>query len=509
MLQWFLTYLSIKVLLTSRPALRNQKSPPKKCLFTTKSGPTKCHLGTIYVAKPYYFSYHELMKRLFLEKLVQWKSKEGRKPLILKGVRQVGKTYLLQHFGKTFFPAFHYLNFEKEERLSRIFDSNLDPKRILSEIELFLSHKIDRKNDLVIFDEIQVCPKALTSLKYFQEEMPELALASAGSLLGIHLGPVSFPVGKVDTLTLYPMSFTEFLIALGETQAVAFLDEVTLETKIPEFLHGRLWNRLKLYFIVGGLPEAVATFCRHQESIYEALEHVRQKQEDIVNAYYADMAKHSGKENAMHIERVFRSIPIQLARLQEGSAKKFIFKDVIPGVNRYSRLAGPIDWLEACGLILRVPICHSAQLPLLAYTKENEFKLYIFDVGILGAMSDLAPKAIYDYDYGSFKGYFAENFIAQEFLCAGSKKLYGWSEKNSEIEFLQEMDGQIIPVEVKSGFVTQAKSLKVFRDKYSPSCSWIFSAKNLSVNESRDLIRCPHYLAGRFMSLQAAFFEGL
>lgn len=441
------------------------------------------------------------MKRLFLEKLIHWKNKSGRKPLILKGVRQVGKTFLLQHFGKEHFPAFHYLNFEKEEKLSRIFDSNLDPKRLLSEIELFLSQKIDKNNDLVIFDEIQVCPKALTSLKYFHEEMPELALASAGSLLGIHLGPVSFPVGKVDTLTLYPMSFTEFLIALGETQAVEFLDGLTIETKIPEFLHEKLWNTLKLYFIVGGLPEAVSTFCRHQESLYDALEQVRLKQYDIVNAYYADMAKHSGKENSMHIERVFRSIPIQLAKVQDGSAKKFTFKDVIPGVNRYSRLVGPIDWLEACGLILRVPICHSAQLPLLAYTRENEFKLYIFDVGILGAMSGLAPKVIYDYDYGSFKGYFAENFIAQEFLCAGFKKLYGWSEKNSEIEFLQEMEGKIIPVEVKSGLATQAKSLKVFRDKYSPSYGWIFSAKNLSINESRDLIRSPHYLASRFISL--------
>lgn len=438
------------------------------------------------------------MRRAYLEKLIHWKSKSDRKPLILKGVRQVGKTYLLQQFGKEYFPAFHYLNFEKDSQLAKIFEPNLDPQRIISEIELYLSRKIDKEKDLIIFDEIQICPRALTSLKYFQEEMPALALASAGSLLGIYLGPVSFPVGKVDTLTLYPMSFEEFLLAIDEKMAYEFLNPITIDTKIPEILHDRLWEKLKLYFIVGGLPEAVSTFSLNKGNLYEALEMVRSKQIDVINAYYADMAKHSGKENAMHIERVFRAIPIQLAQTQDGNAKKFSFKGVIPGVDRYSRLAGPIDWLQACGLIIKVPICHSAQLPLLAYTKENTFKLYVFDVGILGAMSNLAPKVIYDYNYGSFKGYFAENFIAQEFFYAGAHSLFSWHEKNSEIEFLQELDGTIIPVEVKSGWVTQAKSLKVFNERYHPPYSVIFSANNSSLNEAKNLIRLPHYLANQF-----------
>lgn len=446
------------------------------------------------------------MRRTYLEKLIHWKNKSDRKPLILKGVRQVGKTYLLQHFGKEHFPAFHYLNFEKGGQLAKIFEPDLDPQRIVNEIELYLSRKIDKRTDLVIFDEIQICPRALTSLKYFEEEMPELALASAGSLLGVYLGPVSFPVGKVDTLTLHPMSFEEFLIAIDEKMASEFLQQVTIETKVPEILHDRLWEKLKLYFIVGGLPEAVSTFCNNKDSLYEALEKVRAKQLDIINAYYADIAKHSGKENAMHIERVFRAIPIQLAQAQEDSVKKFSFKGVIPGANRYSRLAGPIDWLQACGLIIKVPICHSAQLPLLAYTKENLFKLYVFDVGILGAMTHLTPQVIYDYDYGSFKGYFAENFIAQELLYAGAVALYGWSEKNSEIEFLQETEGTIIPVEVKSGGVTQAKSLKVFRERYHPPYAFIFSAKNLSVNNSKDLIRCPHYLVSQFFKSRRLLF---
>jgi len=442
------------------------------------------------------------MRRAYLEKLIHWKNKLDRKPLILKGVRQVGKTYLLKHFGNEYFPAVHYLNFEKESQLVKIFEQDIDPQRIVSEIELYLSRKINKEKDLLIFDEIQICPRALTSLKYFQEEMPELALASAGSLLGIYLGPVSFPVGKVDILTLYPMSFEEFLIAIDEQMAYDFLKRVTIDTKIPDILHDKLWRNLKLYFIVGGLPEAVVTFCLNKESLYEALEMVRSKQMNVINAYYADIAKHSGKKSAMHIERVFRAIPLQLAQAQDGNAKKFSFKGVIPGVDRYSRLAGPIDWLQACGLIIKIPICHSAQLPLLAYTKENIFKLYIFDVGLLGAMSNLAPKVIYDYDYGSFKGYFAENFVAQEFLYSGAQFLCSWHEKNSELEFLQELEGTIIPVEVKSGWITQAKSLKVFKGRYHPPYSIIFSAKKLSVNEKEGLIRSPLYLANQFFKSQ-------
>lgn len=470
---------------------------PKNAKIKQNLGPQSVNFDS-FLAFNTMLCYSEMMRRAYLEKLIHWKSKPDRKPLILKGVRQVGKTYLLKHFGNEYFPAVHYLNFEKDSQLAKIFEQNLDPQRIISEIELYLSRKINKEKDLVIFDEIQICPRALTSLKYFQEEMPELALASAGSLLGIYLGPVSFPVGKVDILTLYPMSFEEFLIAVDEKMAYEFLKQVTFDTKVPEILHDRLWRNLKLYFIVGGLPEAVATFSLNKNSLYEALEMVRSKQKDVINAYYADIAKHSGKENAMHIERVFRAVPLQLAQAQDGNAKKFSFKGVIPGVDRYSRLTGPIDWLQACGLIIKVPICHLAKLPLLAYTKENIFKLYVFDVGVLGAMSTLAPKVIYDYDYGSFKGYFAENFVAQEFLYAGAHFLYSWHEKNSELEFLQELDGKIIPVEVKSGWVTQAKSLKVFRERYHPPYSIIFSAKNLSVNDAKDLIRSPLYLANQF-----------
>jgi len=437
------------------------------------------------------------MRRTFLEKLVSWKAKPDRKPLIVKGARQVGKTYLLHQFGREYFPNYHYFNFEQQEELARIFALNLEPSRIIEELELYQERKIDPINDLVVFDEIQACPRALTSLKYFHELMPQLAVASAGSLLGIHLGPGSFPVGKVDFLTLLPMSFEEFLFACEGDKSQKFLHPTSEQFRIPELVHEHLWNHLKLYFIVGGLPEVVMTFCRYKDSLLEAFQQVRAKQAALLLAYYADIAKYSGKENAMHIERTFRAVPSQLAQSQDGSAKKFSFKDVLPGASRYSRLAGPIDWLQACGLLIKVSICHSAQVPLRAFTKENEFKLYVFDVGLLGQMSGLAPQSIYEYDYGTFKGYFAENFVAQEFLYSGEEQLFSWHEKSAELEFLRDVAGKIFPIEVKSGWVTKSKSLKVFSERYQPPFRVIFTAKNYAISDDGTLHRYPLYLASR------------
>ncbi|MBS0635103.1 MAG: ATP-binding protein [Verrucomicrobia bacterium] len=435
------------------------------------------------------------MRRTFLDKLVAWKTSPRRKPLIIKGARQVGKTYLLRQFGQMHFPNCHYFNFEKQEELARLFAYNLEPQRIIEELEIYQGRKIDIINDLVVFDEIQACPRALTSLKYFQEDMPQLALASAGSLLGIYLGPVSFPVGKVDFLTLYPMSFEEFLYACEGDRSLKFL---TSTERIPELVHDHLWKQLKLYFIVGGMPEVVDIFCTHRAHLFDAFREVRIKQEAILLAYYGDIAKHSGKENAMHIERVLRSIPSQLAQTQDGSARKYSFKDVIPGASRYSRLAGPIDWLQACGLLIKVPIVHTAQVPLMAFAKENDFKLYLFDVGLLGQMSGLDPKVIYEYEYGTFKGYFAENFVAQEFLYSGATQLFSWHEKSAEIEFLRDVEGALIPIEVKSGWVTKSKSLKVFSDRYQPPYRVVFSAKSIAISDDGTLRRYPLYLANKF-----------
>lgn len=438
------------------------------------------------------------MRRKLLTKLLQWKENPNRKPLILQGTRQVGKTTLLKQFGKDFFQKIHMLNFEKDPALEKVFEKSLNPKQILSELEFYFNQTIDVAQDLLVFDEIQACPRALTSLKYFAEEMPQLALAAAGSLLGIYLGPVSFPVGKVDIMTLYPMSFHEFLLALDDKRSLDILDNLTLQDTIPELAHEHLFEQLKHYFIVGGLPEIVKTFRDEKESLLRAFTQVREKQTMLIESYLADIAKHSGKINAMHISRIWQAVPSQMAHTHDGNASKFVFKGVVPGVDRYSRLAGAIDWLEAAKLIIKVPIVHSGNLPFSAYASENTFKLYLFDVGILGAMTNLNPQVILKYDYGSYKGYFAENFVAQALLASGERALYSWQERLAEVEFLSDVDGQAIPIEVKSGWVTHAKSAQIFAEKYHSPYRIIYSGKNLSYNPT--VHRLPLYLAGQHLA---------
>ena len=435
------------------------------------------------------------MKRQLLKKLLTWSKNPGRKPLLLHGVRQVGKTYLLQELGAKHFPQTHYFNFEKQASLHDIFKLDLDPKRLLRELRFYSNKKIDEKNDLIIFDEIQACPLALTSLKYFQEEIPELALACAGSLLGLSLGHGSFPVGKVDMLTLHPLSFYEFLMAIDDEKSLAILRDINLERAIPEIVHQHLWEQLKIYFVVGGLPEAVRTYKHNRDDLFSAFNAVRIKQQELITGYYSDIAKHAGKINSMHIDRVWRAVPSQLGMTHSGNAEKFTFKQIIPGINRYSRLVNVIDWLEATHLIIKIPIVNNAELPFSAYCKDNTFKLFLFDVGILGAMSDLPPKKILDYDYGTYKGYFAENFIAQMFLTSGVTQLFSWRENTAEIEFLRDMNGDVIPIEVKSGWVTKAKSLAVFSQKYHPTYRVIFSANNLYCDHALRTHYYPIYLA--------------
>ena len=434
------------------------------------------------------------MRRNIWDKLVKWKNKKDRKPLILKGARQVGKTYILQAFGRENFSQVHYLNFEKHKQLGKIFEEDLIPRNILKDLSFYLNTSIDKENDLVIFDEIQNIPRALTSLKYFQEELPEMAVCSAGSLLGIQMSDESFPVGKVEFLNMFPMSFEEFLSGNGDTKSFEFLRNRERSEVIPQIVHNHLWEQLKIYFVVGGLPEIVKTFAEYKDNLFTALEKVREEQNNLLLTYIADIAKHSGKQNAMHVERLWRNVPAQLAREHDGSAGKFKFKGVIPGIKRYSKLAGSIDWLVSAGLIIKVSIVNSGQLPFSAYATENTFKLYVFDVGLLGALSDLSPKSIMEYEYGSYKGYFAENFAAQEFICSGVKELYCWKEGSAEVEFLREINGDVLPVEIKSGWVTQAKSIKVFAQKYHPKYRMIFSANNLFLDTVNKVYRYPLYL---------------
>jgi len=438
------------------------------------------------------------MKRELYHNLVKWKAQSPRKPLILRGVRQCGKTYLLQHFGKQAFSRTHYLNFEKDKSLATLFESNLEPKSIIEKLNFYFDTAIDLQNDLIIFDEIQDCPRALTSLKYFAEEMPEVYLVAAGSLLGVHLAPVSFPVGKVEFMDLYPLSFREFLLALEDVKSVSFLDECDLKKETPSIIHQHLWERLKWYFIVGGLPEVVKTFRDNRDSLFGAFDHVRAMQETLIATYLADMAKHAGKVNAMHLDRVWRAIPSQLARTQDGSAARFQFRGIIPGIDRYQRLVNVIDWLEAANLIIKVPIVKSGELPFTAYAEDSHFKLFLFDVGLLGALSSLPPKTLLDYDYGTYKGYFAENYVAQAFMSSNGSPFVSWQEKRAEVEFLRIHNGDVIPIEVKSGGVTKAQSLQKFVEKYRPPYRVICSANKLHVDNTHTVHKYPLYLAHRF-----------
>ena len=435
------------------------------------------------------------MKRNITESLNNWESSANRKPLILRGARQVGKTYILKEFGSVAFPRCHYVNFEKDERLGRIFEQDLNPDRILDELQFYFDQSIDRGRDLVIFDEIQRYPKALTSLKYFSEDMPELALCAAGSLLGVTLHVDSFPVGKVQFLDMHPLSFDEFLDGVGKERLAELIRKHDLTQPFPETAHEQLWNMWKHYLVVGGLPEAVNRYRERQDNLYEAVRMIRKAQMDLLDAYLADMAKHCGKTNALHIERLWRNVPAQLAKTQNGSAGKFKLREGIPGIRGYERLSMPLDWLGRANLLIRVPIVDTIGIPLSGYARENRFKLYFFDVGLLGAVSGIAPATFLNYDFGSYQGYVAENFVAQELRAAGEKTLCCWQGRTAEVEFLLEKEGEIMPVEVKSGWVTQSKSLKVYAERYRPSRMCVLSANNITHENRRHYL--PIYAASR------------
>jgi len=305
------------------------------------------------------------MHRLAKEKLQAWKASANRKPLILRGARQVGKTWLLKEFGRANFPSIHYVNFEEDERLGRLFEKDLRPARILDELRFHFGCPLDAATDLLVFDEIQRCPRALTALKYFAEEMPAAAVCAAGSLLGVGLAPEAFPVGKVTFLDLFPMTFEEFLLGIGETMLAQTLAAMEPGLPLPEMAHGRLWEIWKHYLVVGGMPEAVKAYAaRRADSVYDAFSAVRKTQRDLADAYLADIAKHSGKVNALHIERLWRNVPAQLARMQDMQLPRFRFKDAVAGLAGYGRLSGPLDWLESAGLLIRASIVEKPAIPL-------------------------------------------------------------------------------------------------------------------------------------------------
>jgi len=438
------------------------------------------------------------MKRDIDQKLLHWKDKKNRKPLILHGVRQCGKTYSLHAFGEKNFRQVFLINFEQQPDAHLIFSGELSPKSILNDVSFHFNALIDPAHDLLILDEIQSCPRAITSLKYFYEEMPNFAICAAGSLLGLSLASAAFPVGKVDFLTLRPMHFIEFLEALGDVSAASLLrteDINQLISNISPAIHKQLWKRFTWYCVTGGLPEVVAVFVKQQGRLFDAFSEAREKQTGLITGYYADIAKHSGKQNAMHIERILDSIPTQLAKSCHAGAKRFQFSQVAPGIDRYQTLSGAIDWLNKANLIIQTPIIQHIEFPLKAFGKERLFKLYCLDVGILGAMSQLPVKTLLDFSFGGYKGFFVENFVAQQLQAFTEETFFCWQKERHEIEFIQVIDGEIIPIEVKAGHITRAKSLDRYDAAYQPAYSIVLSGKLPKKDPKQNRLYLPLYTA--------------
>jgi predicted AAA+ superfamily ATPase len=443
------------------------------------------------------------MYRILQDSLDSWRLSSRRKPLILRGARQVGKTYALQNWGKASFAKVHYFNFEKQVSLRSIFDRDFDVKRILRELAFETHSSVDIASDLVIFDEVQTCPRAISSLKYFCEDMPELALACAGSLLGVVLAPEPFPVGKVDFLNLHPMTFPEFLRAFSGGEVLDFIPKASLRAHIPQSLHERLWDFLQLYYVTGGMPEPVAVLvesCKTLEHVTPArLEEVRRVQRVIAASYENDFAKHAGKVNATQIQALYRNVPSQLQAVHDESTRRFRFGEVMSGKKGFVSWERPIHWLINAGLVHQIKIANRSDFPLEHFTKPNLFKLIPHDVGILGALLDLPPAVLMKQDFGMAKGFFAEVYVGQTIVATASpdknEQLYSWSEGNSEIEFLIAGESVLVPVEVKSGYRTKAKSLSEYARQYQPSLAVKLSAKPFFYDEQKRLLNLPLPLA--------------
>jgi predicted AAA+ superfamily ATPase len=435
------------------------------------------------------------MNRAFWKTLIAWKQAPERKPLLIQGVRQVGKTWILREFGRREFADCVLLDFAADKALRGLFAPDLQPKRILTDLSVYLNRDISLDNTLLVFDEVQLCPDALTSLKYFCEAYPTAWICASGSLLGLGLSEQNFPVGKVQREWLRPMSFFEFLEALGENALRDALSAAAVATTgISPAIHAKVFGLFKEYLITGGLPEPVRRYAALRETRAAAVQAVRALQFELVDSYLDDIAKHAGSLKAVRIAAVLNSIPAQLARETTG-VRKFLFKDVVPGRSTYDVLEGPIEWLVRAGLVHRIPICRAVRHPLAACAEPNAFMLYLADTGLLGAMLHLDPAVIHRYDFGQFKGFLAENAVLNELLCAGRGPLFTWRGTIAEIEFLLPVGDRIVPIEVKAGVNTKAKSMRTYRRAYQPEKAILFSG--LGANQfDRGLLHAPLYLAG-------------
>lgn len=432
------------------------------------------------------------MYRFAIEDLKRWKESKYRKPLIIEGARQVGKTWLMKEFGRLSYSDAVYINFDSNSRMAELFSSDLQTDRIIMGLELYSGKKINPENTLIIFDEVQEVPRALTSLKYFCENSPEYHIICAGSLLGIALhSGTSFPVGKVDFLKLYPMSYKEFLMAMGNERFVELLQSSDFQM-ITNFKQSFI-DVLKHYYFVGGMPEAVLRFSENRD-----FNEVKEIQKRILDAYEQDFSKHAPNEIVPKIRMVWNSIPSQLAK----ENKKFVYGIIREGA-RAKDYEKAIMWLSDCGLVHKVSRVNAPNLPLKAYEDLKAFKLFLVDVGLLCCMTGLEQSSLLDGNdmFKEFKGALTEQYVMQQFATIPGLNIYYYTNDRGscEVDFVVDNGETIVPVEVKAEINLKAKSLKTYCEKYNPRIA--VRTAMTDFKKERNLINLPLYAIGEFLTV--------
>lgn len=429
------------------------------------------------------------MKRNALEALLRWKSGEDRKPMVLKGARQVGKTWLMKEFGRVAYDSFVYFNFDEEEELKSIFEANKNPHRIVELLSLIAGEKILPGKTLIIFDEIQECPPALNTLKYFKEKANDYHVIAAGSLLGTLLAtPKSYPVGMVNLLDIYPLTFDEFLDAT-DSILYTYYESIQKEQEIEEIFHNRLLDAYNNYLIVGGMPECVSSWVKHKDPAK-----IREIQRELIEVYENDFSKHNGKVNSGRILMVFRSIVSQLAKPNE----KFIYGAVRQGA-RARDFEEAIEWLVSAGMLNRVYNVGKMEHPLTAFDKLDQFKLFLFDTGLLKYMAGIDNSAILLKTDYQFKGPLTENYVLQQLRGQFEVEPRYYADKNSEIDFALQYGTQIIPVEAKGGEDKSAPSFKRYIAQNQPRYALRFSRRGYRKDGA--ITNLPLYLARKTREL--------
>lgn len=425
------------------------------------------------------------MKRRLYKKFSTWKNEHNRKPLLLQGARQVGKTYLVEEFGNKEYNNFFKFNFEQNPGLGELFKQDLNPETIINNLSLYLGKKIMPKNTLIFFDEIQAVPQVLTSLKYFNEDAPEYHIIAAGSLLGVSVAKEnSFPVGKVNFMRLYPMSFGEYLVAFKEELLWEKLKSMNFNQSFPEIIHQKLLAHLKIYLYLGGMPEVIQNYFDNRDIAV-----ARKIQNEILEAYSRDFSKYSNSLQAIKTSEFWQSIPRQLSK----ENKKFKYSEARKNA-RASTFEQTILWLNKAGLINVAYNIIVPKLPLAGYADFSKFKVYLLDSGLLGAMLNISSDIIIKSNklFSEYNGAFIENFVACELVTSGIKNLFYWtSRSDAEVDFILQKNNEIAPLEVKSGLNRNIKSLRSYADKYLPKQIYRASPRNFIQNG--DFMNIPLY----------------